>query len=93
MLRYNAVVFQPEWYRRFRYPLVAMRDHPKSTTELSILFGSIIEIIDSGQKKFDLLYPVNLTFTQRQSVVLIDIAREAKMYDAYSALTRRELLV
>lgn len=93
MSKYNAVVFQPEWYRRFRYPLVAMRDHPKSTAELSILFGSIIEILDSGQSRFDLLYSVNLTFTQRQSQVLIDIARDAKMYDAYSALTKRELFV
>ena len=68
-----------------------MRDHPKSTIELSVLFGNIIEILDSGRSKFDLLYPVNLTFTQRQNQILVDIARSGKMYDAYSALTGREL--
>jgi len=93
MIQYKAVVFQPEWYKRFRHPLIAMRDHPKSSADLSALFESIVEILDSGKSKFDLLYPVNLTFTQRQNQILVDIARGSKMYDAYSALTGRELFV
>lgn len=93
MLNYTAVVFKFEWYKTYRYTLVACREHEKPSPELKILYGSIIEIIDQGQKNFSLGRPVTFTFTETQIEVLVDIARLHKMEDAYQAFTGRELFV
>lgn len=93
MLKYSAVVFKYEWYKTFRYTLVACRDHDKPSTDLKILYGSIIGIIDQGQKNFNLGRPVTFTFTESQVEILVDIARLHKIEDAYQALTGRELFI
>ncbi len=93
MLKYSAVVFKYEWYKAFRYTLVACRDHDKPSVDLKILYGSIIGIIDQGQRNFDLGRSVTFTFTDSQMEILRDIARLHKMEDAYQALTGRELFI